>query len=266
MQTTSDIHELVAAALATDNEDDCLSIVCRTWKECPADDVIAAAEDLLASRKVWPRFVGVFLLGYAGERDDYFRARKARLLRAHLDTERSPLVIGRALLSLGWSDTRKHDKLIVTYKDHPSASVRLKVAQACEPSSRDVVAALCELTTDRNAEVRDWASFQLYKAPPRYRKQVVRALRARLSDPVPLVREEAIHSLAYQRDLSVIPYLQRELRDVALDPEVVDALIWQLRDGLREQGAGDILTEAMEELMRQFFEQVLGGRGPGSLV
>ena len=266
MPTTTNIQELVAAALATDNEDDCLPIVCRMRKECPADDVIAAAKDLLAFTKVWPRFVGAFLLGYGGNDDGPSSTRKARLLRDHLITERSPLVIGRALLSLGWANTRRHHKLIATYKDHPSAIVRLKVAQACDPSSSEVVEALCQLTSDRNADVRDWACFQLYKSPPRYRKQVVRALRARLSDPAPIVREEAIHSLAYQRDLAVIPHLQRELRDVELDPEAVDNLILQFRDGMREQGAGDILTEAMEELMRQFFEKVLPGRGPSSLV
>jgi HEAT repeat protein len=101
---------------------------------------------------------------------------------------------------------------------HPSAKVRRAMATALSGSADPrAVAALIALSADVDANVRDWATFELGSAeepgaPVFVDTDAVRqALFARLEDPFDEVRAEAILGLAMRKDRRAVVAIAREL-------------------------------------------------------
>jgi hypothetical protein len=113
-------------------------------------------------------------------------------------------------------------------RHHPAPEVRFAVAAALpsvmsDGDGEDGVAALVELTSDRESDVRDWATFglgsQLEADSPAVREALVR----RLEDPDDDVRLEALVGLARRADGRAREPLLAELRQHPVHPLAVEA-------------------------------------------
>lgn len=100
---------------------------------------------------------------------------------------------------------------VIKHKAHPNSDVRDSVVRALgwrtEP---EATAALIELSSDDNVDVRNWSTFYLelnHIDTPEIRN----ALRARLLDDDDETRSEALAGLAMRGDEGVIPFIRQEL-------------------------------------------------------
>lgn len=111
--------------------------------------------------------------------------------------------------------------------DQPEAEVRLVVAQALSEQphpSPAVVAALTLLSRDAVDEVRSWATFALAAESLGDAPGTIDALRARLTDPSPDVRVEAVRGLGRGGDPEVVETALELAPGRADDPVFLEAV------------------------------------------
>ena len=80
-----------------------------------------------------------------------------------LENEQDPMVLDSAISALGHLDNARAVPLILRYQDHLDENVRLAVtfALGCFPNDPQSVYGLLKLTSDADADVRDWGVFGL---------------------------------------------------------------------------------------------------------
>jgi HEAT repeat protein len=130
------------------------------------------------------------------------------------------------ILGLGQLHDQRALGPLLAVKDHPSAAVRRATAEALPMAmvigekSSDGVAALIDLSSDKNAEVRDWATCSLGRTLAADKEdlrvfydtdQVRTALAGRLDDTDAATRAEACAGLALRQVADVVEPLRREL-------------------------------------------------------
>ncbi|WP_380161731.1 HEAT repeat domain-containing protein [Kineococcus sp. R86509] len=135
-----------------------------------------------------------------------------------------PQVVHAAVDALGhaWHSSAATALLHHVAPDHPDSHVRLSLAQALPGGVDDVDATddlrdrvidvLIHLTRDPEPPVRDWAAFGLGQLQARS-LSALDALAARLADPDPDTRGEALLALAEAGDQRALPVLRRRLED-----------------------------------------------------
>ncbi len=140
-----------------------------------------------------------------------------------LDLARDPLTSANDLAdAVSWCSDPAALPVVLLLAQHPDASVRRSVAQALPrltsaPRPPAVVTALIGLSTDAVGDIRDWASYALGTQLADVNTPELRdALAARLDDPDPNPRCEALLGLARRRDPRALPAVR-----VALDAEYV---------------------------------------------
>jgi len=155
------------------------------------------------------REVGANVLGQLGFNDSYpFKAASVSKLRRLIRVDKNPDVKAAALQALG--DLGAWQALVRARKiaDHPSARIRLALAQALarpdDPCPQEVIELLVRLTGDRSGDVRDWACFALGSQCSADGTAIRDALAARIQDRHRDCREEAILGLARRRDPRVV--------------------------------------------------------------
>ncbi len=96
---------------------------------------------------------------------------------------------------------------------HADATVRYAVATALGGRHDDACAteALIELSRDADEEVRDWSTFYLANQRAGDTAAIADALLARLDEPNPEIRGEALIGLANHLDPRGLPFVKREL-------------------------------------------------------
>jgi HEAT repeat protein len=143
------------------------------------------------------------ILGQLGYEESY------SILSKLLDSETEPGPLNSIIVALGQLAKPESVPLILGYRLHGDKSVRLAVAFAlgCFPNDPQSVEGLLELTSDPDAEVRDWAVFglgvQSDADSPEIRETLLRCLGAEDEN----VREEAAVGLGKRRDPRIIPKL-----------------------------------------------------------
>lgn len=106
--------------------------------------------------------------------------------------------------------------LICSFRADPDAEIRLSVAHALDAPFADdpqSVEALMALTRDEDEQVRNWATFALGVQSDADTPAIREALAARLDDPYPDAREEAMAALAKRKDPRALPLLIELLTD-----------------------------------------------------
>jgi HEAT repeat protein len=103
------------------------------------------------------------------------------------------LALDSAISALGHLDNTDAVPVILHYPDHPDETVRFAVAFAlgCFPNDPQSVRGRLKLTSDANADVRDWAVFGLGVQGDADSPEIREALLQCLDDPDEDVREEA---------------------------------------------------------------------------
>jgi HEAT repeat protein len=154
-----------------------------------------------------------------------FAAEAYALIVELLEHEEHPLVLDSALSALGHLRNPAAIPLILGYQDHANKDVRFAVAFAlgCFPDDERSVGGLLKLTSDPDAEVRDWAVFGLGVLGNVDSPDIREALLQCLDDEDENVREEAAVGLAKRHDSRVMPKLLAMLDEPEVGPRVNEA-------------------------------------------
>ena len=168
------------------------------------------------------RALGANILAQLGAPDCPFAAESTPTLSALLSDHDEDVVV-EALHALGHLRTGSTSVLTV-FARHPSARLRRAVTHAlgwrAEPEAID---ALQRLTTDDDAEIRDWATFGLGTLSEQDSTEIRDTLVARLTDEDTDVRCEALVGLARRHDLRAINAIAAELASSDVRPLAIEA-------------------------------------------
>ncbi len=216
-----------------------------------APEAIGAAFAWMASDDPLVRATACDLVGLICERNEAPRESALESLLGLMASESDGSVHWSATRALGATASSGALPALVALVHHPDKDVRLQVAVAIPACLGDdvdpsAVAALIDLTNDRDAGVRNWATFGLGRQLATDRQDVRDALWARVTDESQDVREEVVAGLARRRDPRSLPLLTRLLEAGDVPPWLFGAAA-SLADSslvpvLREYDQGDELV------------------------
>lgn len=154
-----------------------------------------------------------------------FRDESYSLVTKMLGSEQDPLVLGSAIFALGHLADAGAVPLILSYQDHADECVRFAVASAlgCFPNDTQSVYGLLKLTSDEDADVRDWAVFGLGVLGDADSPEIRESLLRCLDDPNEDIREEAAVGLGKRQDQRLIPKLLTMLDEPKLTGRVAES-------------------------------------------
>ena len=177
-------------------------------------DVFDAAAELCSSDDPIPRAVGADVLAQLGVRDEvaefpFAEESEVRLVALLKDAEH--LVTASAVYALAHLGRGKPSQL-ARLATHASEDVRCALAYALGGRTDAISrATLIQLSSDEDADTRNWATFALGSLSDEDSTAIRDALVARLTDADDEVRGEAILGLAKRRDERAVQPLLREL-------------------------------------------------------
>ena len=117
-----------------------------------------------------------------------------------------------ACVALGHFHDERTIEHLAKLKNHPSSKVRHGVAYALGGHETDLaIFTLIDLTSDKDPNVRDWATFAIGSQTDRDTPEIRKALLQRLDDGDEDARGEAMVGLARRKNERVIQYLFQEL-------------------------------------------------------
>jgi HEAT repeat protein len=177
-----------------------------------ASMVMSASESLLSSEKANERALGAEILGQLATVASEKRIPAGSALTAVLSTEADPGVIAAIITALGHTGHESATVPVARFSSHEDTAVRFAVAFALPALGMDELSlgTLQVLSKDPDPEVRNWATFGL--AESEVNDEATRtALLARIDDPFPDARAEAIYGLARRRDPAARDLVEREM-------------------------------------------------------
>lgn len=175
------------------------------------------ARKLCRSTDPRERELGVDILAQFGHRawKRYpLRKQRVRFLLKVLETETDNGVLYALTIAFGHLHSSHSNSALLSLKNHPVSEVRYGVAFGLvtnEDKYPDAIDALIELSTDRDDDVRDWATFKLGTQLDLDTPEIREALYARLSDTHQETFDEALVGLAKRKDQRVFEPLLTEL-------------------------------------------------------
>jgi hypothetical protein len=172
-----------------------------------------ALPDELKTQHPWP------------EPEWMFRDESYSLIVKMLEIEQDPMVLHSAIHALGHLHNAAAIPSILSYQNYPDESVRFAVAVAlgCFPDDSQSVRGLLKLTSDPDAEVRDWAVFGLGVQGDADSPEIRDSLLRCLDDASVDVREEAAIGLGKRQDQRLVPRLRVMLDEPAFKVRVAEA-------------------------------------------
>jgi HEAT repeat protein len=169
--------------------------------------------------------------------------RPTRSSRQCWKSSKIPWFFDSTISALGHLNNAKAVPLILHYQDHPDQRVRFAVtfALGCFPNHPQSVQGLLKLSSDVDADVRDWAVFGLAVQGDTDSTEIREALLRCLDDPNEDVREEAAVGLGKRQDRRLIPKLRTMLDEPELKVRVAEAsaALLGLEQDLWEWAAAD---------------------------
>lgn len=221
------IDELIEIALTESDEDAAWeAVVALHGRGTP--EVLETAQALTCSEDPDERSLGADILGQLGISREgstlAFPRESLEILLEMLDQEEEPDVLESILVAFSHLRDQKIIDSVAHLAKHPDPDVRqslcLALAGYDEPAA---VQMLIDLSTDKETEVRNWATFalgtQLEIDTPLLRE----ALASRLQDADEEVRGEALVGLARRKDQRVVAALKQELQADGIHQLFVEA-------------------------------------------
>lgn len=198
----------------------------------PTREVFEAAQHLCESYNAIEREVGVDVLRELGYPERPFLDESVGILIALLEHEGNVDVLSAIGMALHFLKDRRVILPLITLKNHPDKDVRFGVVYGLLTHDNEAaIDTLIELMSDEDSHVRDWATFGIGTQISTDTEKIRDALVARLNDPHPDIRAEAISGLAARKD-----------------PRVIDAIVEALEAGLPNDYAGGQILDAIEEV------------------
>ena len=169
------------------------------------EEVLFRAQALSHDEDPRERGIAAFLLGQLGTPVRTFPAESAAALEAMAAGEQDPGVL--EAIAHGFGHLGEPYGLDTLLRLTAHADPRVREAAAIALAGREAapaVDALIRLSRDEHSEVRDWATFALGMLASQDTVELREALAARLGDPDPETRLEAVHGLALRGDVRAV--------------------------------------------------------------
>lgn len=242
------IPELFNAAFEGDNDAAWDAVAALHWRG--SKDVLDRALALACSRDPKERGRAADILGQIGIPDRTFPDQCfAAVLRLLADDDQQ--VVFDAIFTLHHIDRSRAAPYIIPFAHHSWDNIRYAVAFALGAvDSVEAQTTLLSLMTDRDPEVRNWATFGIGQQSDADSDAIRHALKNQLCDADPDVRYEAIIGLGRRRDRRALGFLKTMLHDDPDDVFAREAAAKLL--GINESGdrATDELLGSLQRLQR----------------
>jgi HEAT repeat protein len=204
-------HEFISRGLMGPNEEAAWDAIAMLQYR-GTREVFDAACQLCASNCPQERTLGANILGQLGIPDRCFPTESVNLLIQLLATEEHEKVLDAICVALGHLHDVKSVPALSRLKTHPCDRVRFAVVFGLLALEDQLaIESLIELSRDRDADVRNWATFGLGTQIEADTAEIRAALFERIRDEDEETRGEALVGLARRKDERVIEPLIKEL-------------------------------------------------------
>jgi HEAT repeat protein len=174
-------------------------------------EALDAGKQLLQSDDAWHRARGADILGQPGLEARSYPDERFEALVAALKVEDDIRAIPPLIHAISHLHEPKSLPYLLPFIKSDSVTVRRAVAMSLHTSwEQPAISALCQLTSDQSASVRDWATFA-FRVSQTDSPQIRAALLQRLFDDDMTTRSEATCALAKRGDLRCLEQLRRDL-------------------------------------------------------
>ena len=202
--------ELIALALTERDEDAAWDpVVVLHFRATP--EVLSKALALCRSSVTKERELGADILGQLGVPERAFSEECFNSLKVMLAKETEPDVLQSIAVAYSHLFDPRAVELLAPLRNHASEDVRLAVVHGLSRHRDDLaIRSLIELSTDKDEDVRNWATFGLGSMIETDTSEIREALFARLADANEEARGEALVGLARRKDGRVFDPLVEE--------------------------------------------------------
>jgi HEAT repeat protein len=226
---TATIDELFAQTLKGDYDDDKAWDAIHSLRATGSREVFDKAVGWCRSKEVLKRARGADILaqfGHTAENQTTLFANESfPVLAAMLDNETDPVALSAIVTAFGHLENPSIIPQILPFSYHPDTDVRYGLAftLGCFADDERTVSTLIKLMSDKDSEVRDWATFGLGGLGDFDSPKIREALFQNSSDEDEDVREEAIVGLAKRKDPRSLPEVISGLQDKERSPRALEA-------------------------------------------
>lgn len=243
-------EELLHIALTDVDEDAAWKAVSELQRRGDRD-VFDRACRLCTAEDAQARCVGADILGQLGVQlgrpGRAFHEETIAVLLRMLEQEQDPKVLHSVAIALGHRQDPRAIEPLVGFKNHPDEFVRYGVVHGLLGHGDELaVQTLIELSTDPDADVRDWATCGLGSVIEADTPAIRAALFARLTDEDGDTRGEAMVGLARRHDRRMVEPLLNDLKAgwfgsllAEAAAEIGDPRLHPVLVRLREEWEGD---------------------------
>ena len=190
----------------------------RELRKRPNEEVYNKAFKLANSEIEKEKIIGIYVLAQLGFKPRFEQGKTVDLYFKLLENELSPKVICAILSSISHNNENLDEKRIlklIKFKTNKFINVRFDLALALTClQNENAIRTLIELSNDKDAEIRNWATFGIGTQLEKDTEEIRIALWNRVTDKDESTRFEAIAGLAQRKDKKVKEILKYELENI----------------------------------------------------
>lgn len=252
---TATIDDLFTQALQGDCDNDDAWHAIHALQSIATREVFDKAAALHTANDPLKRARCADILGQLGKTSEnpspLFPEESFKILTDMLENETAAVPLSSVIAALGHLGIPAAIPSILPFSYHPDSGVRFGLAFAlgCFADDKRTVSTLLKLMTDKDSEVRDWATFGLGVLGDFDSSEIRDALFQNLSDEDEDVREEAMAGLAKRRDLRSLPLVMAALDTDEPSSETLDSANFLLE---LDSDPLDDPSACLEALRRRF--------------
>jgi len=226
---TATIDELFAQTLKGDYDNDNAWDAIHSLRATGSREIFDKAVAWCRSNEPLKRARGADVLAQFGHTAEnqttLFASESFPVLAGMLDSETDPVALSAVVTAFGHLDNPSIIPQILPFSYHPDTDVRYGLAftLGCFADDERTVSTLMKLMSDKDSEVRDWATFGLGGLGDFDSPKIREALFKNLSDEDEDVREEALVGLAKRKDPRSVPEVMAALQDEDRAARAVEA-------------------------------------------
>jgi HEAT repeat protein len=216
---TATIDELFAQTLNGDYDNEKAWDAIHSLRATGSREVFDKAVSWCRSSEPLKRARGAEILAQFGHTAEnqttLFADESFTLLSGMLESETDPVPLSAVVTAFGHLEDPSIIPQILPFSYHPDTDVRYGLAftLGCFADDQRTVSTLIKLMSDKDSEVRDWATFGLGGLGDFDSPKIREALFKNLSDEDEDVREEAVVGLAKRKDPRSVPEVISALQD-----------------------------------------------------
>lgn len=252
------IDELFAQTLKGDYDNDKAWDAIHSLRATGSREVFDKAVAWCRSSEPLKRARGADVLAQFGHTAEnqttLFASESFPVLAGMLDTETDPVALSAIVTAFGHLENPSIIPQILPFSYHSDVDVRygLSFTLGCFADDERTVSTLIKLMSDKDSEVRDWATFGLGGLGNFDSPKIREALFKNLNDEDEDVREEALVGLARRKDPRSVPEVISALQDedrAARAVEAANFLLDRTHDLIEDPAA------ALKALRQQYPDQ-----------